>query len=216
MQPPGFVVSVWFGKLAHGALCELFWKSTHPDLSKTPRNSWIRQILLKLQSIKVETPSPKVAHCVFWCAATSAKLCFRKRPKFYNKRIRAVHGELLIPSSRVRRRWEGSKSLENWYKVRTTHPKQETTFVIVTNVHFRYFLRETRALWQFSEQHPEARLFWTYANPGLYKTPAMCRKETDQQGPPWFSRYLRVRPGRKIHQIVHPVHFARRQYFWRC
>ena len=101
----------------------------------------------------------KVTRSVFWCAATNAKLCFRKRPKFYNKRIRAVHGELLIPSSRVRRRWEGSKSLGNWYKVRTTQPKQETTFVIVTNVHFRYFLRETRALWQFSEQHPEARLF---------------------------------------------------------
>ena len=134
-------MSVWFGKLAHGTLCELFCKSTPPDLFKTPRNSWIRQILLKLQSIKVETPSPKVAHCVFWCAATSAKLCFRKRPEFYNKHIQAVHGELLIPSSRVRPQWEGSKSLENWYESRTLQTKQKTTFFIAVDVIFLYFER---------------------------------------------------------------------------
>ena len=155
-----FLVVSFSHKTMHGGpAASCLTKSTHPQLSKTPKNSRIRQILLKLQSIKVETPSPKVAHCVFWCAATSAKLCFRKRPKFYNKHIQAVHGELLIPSSRVRPQWEGSKSLENWYEFKTIQPKQETTSVIVINVHFRYFLRETRALWQFSEQHPAARLF---------------------------------------------------------
>ena len=70
-------MSFWPRKLAQGTFCKLFCESTRPHLFKTPKISWIRQILLKLQSIKVETSFPKVTHNVFWCAAAAPHCALR-------------------------------------------------------------------------------------------------------------------------------------------
>ena len=70
-----FLVVSCYTRITHGGpAASCLTKSTHPQLSKTPKNFWIGQILLKLQPVKVGNPFSEVTHNVFWCAATGARL----------------------------------------------------------------------------------------------------------------------------------------------